>query len=108
MPTPDLPEFDEVLLSRARLGILSALAGGDEMDFVYLRDALELSDGNLGAQTRNLEQAGYVKVRKRFIDRKPRTFIRITPKGREALAGFLAQLEQVLKSQNSAQDGGPA
>jgi hypothetical protein len=52
---PERSEFDEVLLSRARLGILSALASGDEMDFVYLREALELTDGNLGAQIRNLE-----------------------------------------------------
>ena len=96
---PEKAEFDEVLLSRARLGILSALASGDEMDFVYLRDALELTDGNLGAQIRNLEGKGYIKVRKRFVDRKPVTVCRITSRGRDALYGLFRHLEDVLKDQ---------
>ncbi len=95
------PEFDDMLLSRARLGILSALANGDELDFVYLRNALQLTDGNLGAQIRNLEEAGHIKVRKRFVDRKPRTLCRITPKGREALYRLLKHLEGLFKNQQS-------
>jgi DNA-binding MarR family transcriptional regulator len=96
---PEKAEFDEVLLSRARLGILSALAGGDEMDFVYLRETLELTDGNLGAQIRNLEEKGYIDVQKRFVDRKPVTVCRITPKGRDALYRLFRHLEEVLKDQ---------
>ena len=94
---PERVEFDEVLLSRARLGILSALASGDEMDFVYLREALELTDGNLGAQIRNLEARGYISVEKRFLDRKPVTVCRITSEGRDALYGLFRHLEEVLK-----------
>jgi DNA-binding MarR family transcriptional regulator len=97
---PEKAEFDEILLSRARLGILSALAGGDEMDFVYLREALELTDGNLGAQIRNLEGRGYIKVQKRFVERKPVTVCRITPKGRDALYRLFRHLEGVLKDQH--------
>lgn len=101
MPAPDAAGFDEVLLSRARLGILSALAGNDELDFAYLRDALQLTDGNLGAQLRNLEEAGYIKIHKRFIDRKPRTVCRITARGRDALHSLMRHLERVLKNGGS-------
>ena len=57
---PESPGIDEMLLSRARLGILSALAAGDELEFVNLRDAVQLTDRNLGAQICNLDEAGYL------------------------------------------------
>ena len=60
-------EFDDLILSRARLGIVSALLGGDELEFTYLRKALELSDGNLSVQICKLEEAGYIKVKKVFV-----------------------------------------
>ena len=66
-------EFDELILSKSRLGIISALMGGDKLDFTYLRKTLELSDGNLSVQIRKLEEAGYIKVEKVFVGRKPKT-----------------------------------
>ncbi len=63
MTKANQPEFDELILSRTRLGIVSALLGGDELDFTYLRKALKLSDGNLSVQIRKLEEAGYIKVK---------------------------------------------
>ena len=98
MPRLDPSELDDLLLSRARLGILSALVGGDELEFTFLRDSLELSDGNLSIQLRKLEEVGYVKIRKRFVERKPKTLCRITPKGQEALEKLVRMLEGILKS----------
>ncbi len=89
-------EFDELLLSRSRLGIVSALLGGDELEFTYLRNALKLSDGNLSVQIRKLEGAGYIKVKKTFIERKPKTFCRITPKGRKAIGRLVKHLENLI------------
>ncbi len=91
-------EFDGLLLSRSRLGIISALLGGDELEFTYLRNALKLSDGNLSVQIRKLEEAGYLKVKKTFVQRKPKTFCKITPKGRKAITGLLKHLEKLVKS----------
>jgi DNA-binding MarR family transcriptional regulator len=90
-------EFDELILSRARLGIISALIGGDELEFTYLRNALELSDGNLSVQIRKLEESGYIKVKKVFLKRKPRTFCRITNKGRKALVRLVKHLEDLVE-----------
>ena len=63
---------------------LVALHAGEEIEFVYLRKLLNLTDGNLGAHLAKLEEAGYVKVKKTFVARKPRTFITVTGKGRDA------------------------
>ena len=96
MSKAEQSEFDELLLSRSRLGIVSALLGGDELEFTYLRNALKLSDGNLSVQIRKLEGAGYIKVKKMFIERKPKTFCRITPKGRKAISRLVKHLENLM------------
>ena len=91
-------KFDELVLSRARLGVLSLLMSGDELEFTYLRKALELSDGNLSVQIRKLEKAGYIKVKKVFVNRKPKTFCKITPKGRKAVLHLVKHLEGLIES----------
>ena len=95
MTKANQPKFDELILSKTRLGIISALIGGDKLDFTYLRNALELSDGNLSVQIRKLEEAGYIKVEKVFIDRKPKTFCKITGKGRKAIRNLIRKLENL-------------
>jgi len=90
------PRFDKLLMSRSRLGIISALVGGDKMEFTYLRDSLGLTDGNLSVQINNLEEAGYIRVEKMFLDRKPKTFCRITAKGQKALKNLVKQLESLV------------
>jgi DNA-binding MarR family transcriptional regulator len=87
--------FDGLMLSRSRLGIIAALVGGDKFEFTFLRDSVGLSDGNLSVQLRKLEGAGYVKVEKVFVDRKPKTFCKITAKGRKALQKFVSSLEDM-------------
>jgi DNA-binding transcriptional ArsR family regulator len=56
-----------------RLGIVSALAAGDEMSFTDLKAALNATDGNLSVHARKLEEAGYVACTKTFSGRTPRT-----------------------------------
>jgi DNA-binding MarR family transcriptional regulator len=77
---------------------LIALELGEQVDFVYLRKILKLTDGNLGAHLAKLEAAGYVKIDKTFIARKPRTFINITGKGRDAFEDHIAALEAIIHS----------
>lgn len=84
--------FDALLLSQARLGILTVLMTRKEATFTDLRDLLDLTQGNLGIHLRKLEDGGYVAVRKEFVRRKPRTTARITDRGRKA---FLAHVEKL-------------
>ena len=92
MPRPEKLKLDELILSKTRLGIISALIGGDKLDFTYLRNTLNLSDGNLSVQIRKLEEAGYIKVKKVFVDRKPKTFCKITSKGQKAVLNLISRL----------------
>ena len=96
-----MAELDNIIHQPARLQIMSALVAldsGEELDFVYLRKLLDLTDGNLGAHLAKLEEAGYVKVKKTFIARKPRTFIIATGKGRDAFEEHLIALKQIINA----------
>ena len=95
MNNPKQPEFDELILSKTRLGIISALISGDKLEFTHLRDTLKLSDGNLSVQISKLEEAGFIKVEKIFIDRKPKTFCKITSKGQKAIRNLISKLESL-------------
>lgn len=93
---PELPELNPVIHGKLRLALLSLLAGVEEAEFTWLRTKTGSTDGNLGAQLQKLEEAGYVKVKKRFVDRKPQTLYRMTETGREALAEYVRALKQLL------------
>jgi len=95
MPKPERPIFDELILSKTRLGIISSLLRGDKLEFTYLRNTLNLSDGNLSVQIRKLEEAGYIKVEKIYVDRKPKTFCKITGKGRKTIQDLIRKLENL-------------
>ena len=90
--------LDRVIHERARLGIVSALAGSPLLTFGALKEALGLTDGNLSVHARRLEEAGYITCEKSFDGRIPRTEYRITPKGRLALAQYLDHMEAVIRS----------
>jgi DNA-binding MarR family transcriptional regulator len=99
-----MSEFDNTIHQPVRLRIMAALTAldpGDQMDFVYMRDQLKVTDGNLGAHLSKLEEAGYIKIEKTFVDRKPRTFIVAAGKGRDAFAEHIAALKQIIKETNT-------
>jgi len=96
-----MTELNEIIHQPVRLRIMAALVTlkeGDEVDFTYLRDLLDVTDGNLGAHLRKLEEAGYITVNKVFVERKPRTYVSVTPEGRQVFREHVAALEAILKS----------
>ena len=93
---PELPELNPVIHGKLRLALLSLLSGVDEAEFTWLRAKTGSTDGNLGAQLMKLEEAGYVAVEKKFVQRKPQTLYRMTEKGRAALAEYVQALKTLL------------
>jgi DNA-binding MarR family transcriptional regulator len=88
--------LDPLIHPITRLSICGLLAAGaDWVEFATLRDAAGISDSALSKQSRVLEDAGYVDVRKGAVGRRPRTWFRITAHGRQALEGHLAWLAQL-------------
>lgn len=96
-----MAQLNETIHQSVRLRIMAALVSlkpGDEVDFTYLRDLLEVTDGNLGAHLRKLEDAGYIVINKTFVERKPRSFISATTEGRRVFQEHVNALESILKS----------
>ena len=96
-----MPALNETIHQPVRLRIMAALVtleAGNEVDFTYLRNLLEVTDGNLGAHLRKLEEAGYVSVNKVFVERKPRTYVSASGAGRKVFKEHVAALESILKS----------
>jgi len=75
---------------------LVALGAGEQMEFVYLRELLKLTDGNLGAHLAKLEEAKYVKIEKTFIARKPKTFVAASDRGRDAFGEHVKALRNII------------
>ena len=89
--------LDQEFESRVRLGIMSVLMVNDKAEFKTLRDLLDTTDGNLASHLRGLEKAGYIQVKKQFIERKPNSSYSITRKGKKAFEDHLSHLEKYLK-----------
>ena len=97
-----MAELNETIHQSVRLRIMAALVAlniEDEVDFTYLRDLLEVTDGNLGAHLRKLEEAGYISINKVFVERKPRSFISATSEGRRVFREHVKALEAILSSE---------
>ncbi|MBE0652228.1 MAG: transcriptional regulator, partial [Bacteroidales bacterium] len=82
--------------NRVRLGIMSVLMVNHEMDFIGLREMLDVTDGNLASHLKALEDAGYIISSKRFIDRKPNTNYAVTKEGSQAFRLHLSALESLI------------
>ena len=95
-PVTDLPDLNPVVHGKLRLALLSLLSTVEEAEFTWLRTKTGSTDGNLGAQLGKLEEAGYVAVEKKFVQRKPQTIYRMTEAGREALTEYVRALRQLL------------
>ena len=95
-----MAELNEIIHQPARLRIMSVLVSLDrdlQPSFNYLKDVLELTDGNLGAHLRKLEEAGYVEICKTFVNNKPHTYVTATSSGRRAFSEHVTALQDILK-----------
>ena len=88
--------LDDTVHQRVRLGILAVLSESRRADFAYLQDVLEVTAGNLSQHLSILEQAGHVEIAKTFEDKRPRTWLTLTRKGRAAYASEMAALRAIV------------
>jgi DNA-binding MarR family transcriptional regulator len=95
-PANGLQRLDPLLQHRGRLGAMVLLSAAD-LSFTRLRELLDETDGNLGAQLRKLEDAGYLSVKKEFVERKPLSWYSLTREGQQALKAHLKAMEDVIR-----------
>ena len=82
--------------SPIRLQICSALASAETLDFASLRASLDVSESVLSKHATVLEAAGYVAIRRAVSDARQRTWLALTPAGREAFAAHSAALRTLI------------
>jgi DNA-binding MarR family transcriptional regulator len=105
METQTLKEaVDPIIHEPKRLAIMAVLTAGPTT-FSDLKKAADLTDGNLDAHLRRLEDAGFVEkaVRKNPLIRRQReSLYKATEKGRKAFDAYLVTMERKLAEARSA------
>lgn len=89
------PVFDAIIHAPGRLQICALLSGIDDAEFAMIRDRLEVSDSVLSKHLKQLEEAGYVALRKAAAAGRQRTWISLTPAGRKAFASHVRELNRL-------------
>jgi DNA-binding MarR family transcriptional regulator len=84
--------LDEVIHAPVRFSVMATLASAEEAEFGFVRDGVQVSDSLLSKTVSALEKAGYVEVRKGYVGKRPRTWLRLSRRGREALGAHVAAL----------------
>ena len=89
------PRFDPVIHAPGRLQICAILSAADDVEFAMVRDTISVSDSVLSKHLKQLEDAGYIALRKAALDGRQRTWLSLTGAGRKAFAAHVAELQRL-------------
>ena len=92
-----IEQLNKVFDSRIRIGIMSALMVGEDVNFNDLKALIDVTDGNLASHLKTLEDNGFIRVQKGFIGRKTNTVYSITKAGEKAFRLHIDALEKIIK-----------
>jgi DNA-binding transcriptional ArsR family regulator len=87
--------LDRTIHEPARLALLTVLSSVDAADFLFLQRVTGLTKGNLSSHLTKLEEAGLVRIEKRFVGKKPNTTVALTPLGTQQIARHWERLERL-------------
>jgi len=94
----DFTQLDKVIHEKARLSIMTLLAGRDDWSFQDLKAELGMSDGNLITHLRILTGAGFVEEDRDESGTRPRTTYELTKAGRKAFKEYIDVLEAIVRA----------
>ncbi len=81
-----------------RFSIAALLAAASKVEFSFARDHVEVTDSILSKQVSAMEQAGYVKVEKGHVGKRPRTWLSLTKEGRRTFQRHMAALGEIAQA----------
>lgn len=81
--------------------MMALLAAAIKVEFSFVRDQVEVTDSMLSKQVSLLEHAGYVKVHKGHVGKRPRTWLSLTREGRRVFERHLAALQEIAAGDGS-------
>jgi DNA-binding MarR family transcriptional regulator len=91
-----ISEIDRAIHSPARLKIIALLSVVESADFTFILNQTGLTRGNLSSHLSRLEEVGYIRVKKEFVDRIPRTLISLTVEGHHAIRAYRENMKLVI------------
>jgi DNA-binding PadR family transcriptional regulator len=102
MPPINFNGLDTAVHGPIRLGAMTALQIDGKLDFTTLKKRLQVTDGSLGIHLQKLEEIKYIKSKKAFVGRRPKTTYRLTAAGRKALIKYLESMQKLLDAVGKA------
>jgi DNA-binding MarR family transcriptional regulator len=97
--------LDDLLGHPVRFSIVALLAAADRAEFGFVRDQVEVNDSVLSKQVSALQEAGYVKVHKGYVDNRARTWLSLTGSGRRIFERHLSALREIAEGDNTRPAG---
>ncbi|WP_392544191.1 transcriptional regulator [Oryzobacter telluris] len=91
------PVFDEVIHEPHRLRICALLVPSAGTEFGAVRDEMGLSDSALSKHLKALTTRGYTRLDRAVREGRQVTTVVLTPAGREALCGHVAELQRMAR-----------
>jgi DNA-binding MarR family transcriptional regulator len=95
--------LDPLIHSQIRMSVVACLAAAETAEFAFVRDTVEVSDSVLSRQISILEEARYVKVRKGYVGKRPRTWLSLTHVGRRAFELYLSALTEITRTPSAGE-----
>ncbi len=89
-------DLDPIIHSPLRLAIISMLMASEKVEFTHIMEETKAAAGNISIQIKNLEDAGYIKVKKTFKNNYPKTLLSITNKGVKAFEIYVNNLKKYI------------
>jgi len=84
--------LDPIIHAPVRLQICAILSATDEAEFARIRAEIDVSESVLSKHARQLEEAGYLAIRKAVLGTRQRTWLSLTAAGRRAFATHVKAL----------------
>jgi DNA-binding MarR family transcriptional regulator len=88
--------IDRLVHEPARYLIMAHLYVVESADALFLQRQTGLTWGNLSSHLSKLESAGYLCIKKDFLDKKPHTMLELTDSGRRAFSEYRKTMKQKL------------
>ena len=89
--------FNPLLQQTIRSKLVSLLISDEELPFKALKEALEVTDGNLSSHLSKLEKEEYILIEKKFEEKRPKSVVHITLKGKKAFASYIEALKRFIE-----------
>jgi len=99
-----LSGLDKLVHEPARMMIMAYLYVVESADFLFLLRQTGLTKGNLSSHLIKLDAGGYVHIEKKFVDKIPRTVLKLTETGRRAFDEYRKTMEDLVKKLPKGRD----